>query len=208
MTDIPGTLPTGTVRHAHLRRRVRLESPEGGEIREGEMKFPKKLAEAEPHTNDWHVFKKLFTQKLTDYYRFLEKKGYKLEGRPDISGPWPIPVGKRVRVKSQSVNFNDDGIAEEQVRYIVKSKVRRFIPQFITTDDFWEQVRKAELHGVDLNSKAPLLSQNVIDADTNGKDVIDAPEGGIDPMVEAEESRQARGIKREDYLVGSLDEPL
>ena len=207
MTDIPGTLPTGTVRRPHLRRKVRLESPEGGEIREGEMLYPKKWAEAAPHTNEWHIFKSAFTQDLTKYYRWLEKKGYKLEGRPQISGPWPIPVGHRVKTRSQSVTFNDDGRAEEMVRYIVKSKVRLVNPEYITTDDFWEQVRKAELHGVDLNSKAPKLSQNIIEADTNGKDYIEV-DGGIDPMVEAEESRKARGIKREDYLAAPLDEPL
>ena len=205
MTDIPGTLPTGTVRRPQLRRKVRLESPEGGEIREGEMLYPKKWADAQPHTNEWHLFKSAFTHDLTKYYRWLEKKGFKLEGRPEITGPWPIPVGKRVKTRSQSVTFNDDGRAEEMVRYIVKSKVRLVNPMYITTDDFWEQARKAELHGVDLN--APKLSQNIIDADTNGKDYIEV-DGGIDPMVEAEESRQARGIKREDYLAAPLDEPL
>ena len=171
------------------------------------MTYPKKWAEALPHTNEWLLFKRAFTDDLTRYYRWLEKKGYRIEGRPQVSGPWPIPVGKRVKLKSLSATFNDDGRAEEMVRYIVKSKVRLMNPEYISTDDFWEQKRKADLHGVDLDSPQPKLSQNVIDADTNGKDYIEV-DGGIDPMVEAEESRQARGIKREDYLVGPLDQPL
>lgn len=206
MRETPTTLPGETRRNrAPHRNRVLLVSPDGGEIREGQLRVSKKLAEAEPHTNDWHLLKATMRSYLTDYYRWLEKKGYKLMEKPVIDGPWPLFVGKKVHKNLSHAITNSDGEAEEEVYFRVRSRMRLVVPMYISTEDYWERLRVAQRYGIDINDMSgTVMPENEL---PDGVDNIDATdEEAIDPLKFRAERWEKLGIKPGEYLAPSIED--
>src|SRR3990167_86208 len=186
-----------------LRRRVRLLSPEGGEWIEGELQIPRSLAFEPVHTNAWLQRQMFITRHIDKWMPWRARYGFvPVPGSLTFSQPYELLEGRPVATP-RPAQFNADGIKEDFVGMRVKYLARREKPRYITTDDFDEQLAWAKRAGVDLDSKAARATENIL---PEGKDEIFV-DGGEDPMVVAEARRQEWGIKREDFLVGKLDEP-
>ena len=205
MRRTPTTIGGGNRRNAvPYNSRVLLVSPEGGEIREGELQIPKSMTTDDLHSNKWLIQEKFVETHLKDYEEWLTAKGYKRESDWFVDGPWPLPQGKQVHKNLSHAITNDDGKADEIVWFRVRAKWRLMTPMYISFEDYAEQKRLGERHGVDIDDfKATLKPENEL---PEGVDFIDEPEGGIDPLKEREESWAARGIKREEYVAPSIED--
>ena len=215
---IPGTLETGTRRRvpkASQNRKVPLWTPEPeGQLFQGVIRVPLRLCHTPEHTNARLEFDKLITENLQRWAEWRKRRGWFIQGTPRVNGPYDPPEGsdkdkaRYARATSQigrvgsaeEVTSHDHG--EEVKWYMAEARFTREEPVYVKLEDHLFMRHLALAYGVDPD-RDPGLTNNLPEA----KDYIDV-EGGIDPMQEAEESRQARGLKRSDYLMGKVWEPL
>ena len=217
MKLIPGTLPSGTRRRvpkASQNRKVPLWTVEpDGEEMQGFIRVPVRLANTQEHTNERLEFMALINRELTKWVEWKRKQGWILSGDIETWGPEEPPDSDKAKVfaeyvvkqvgKSGSAAFNPDfDYPEEFKHYWAKGRFRRETPIYAGLEDMLELRHLALLHGVDPDRDKPLETPL-----PRPKDFL-AFEGGVDPMVLAEERRQAKGIRRKDYLFGPLWRPL
>ncbi|MCR4339632.1 MAG: hypothetical protein NUW01_07070 [Gemmatimonadaceae bacterium] len=196
-------LPTDVRRDPQRRWRVRLDSPTGGEWIEGELKIPRKLALAERHTNDWLARQRFVVAKVDRWMRWRAKYGFvPVPGTLSLSEPYDLLRGTPV-LTLVPTTFNE-GEGEDMVGIRCRYLAHREKPMFVSMEDYMEQRTWADRLGIDTESQKAKDTENAI---PDGEDVIEV-EGGEDPMEVAEARRQEWGIKRSDYLVGNLWDPL
>lgn len=196
-------LPTDVRRDPQRRWRVRLDSPTGGEWIEGELKIARKLALAEPHTNDWLARQKFIVAKIDRWMRWRAKYGFvPVPGTLSLSEPYELLRGTPVYTIVPTT-FNEN-VDEELVGIRARYLAHREKPMYVSMEDYLEQQTWAKRLGIDTESQKAKDTENAL---PEGKDEI-AVEGGENPMDVAEARRQAWGIQRKDFLVGELSEPL
>ncbi len=171
-------------------------SPEG-DMREGRFRVPLRLCNTKQHSNERLEFTKLTTDMLSRWTEWLRQRGWTLTTKPIVKGPFDIPTSpdaakhfdraKEVLGNPASLNpvtqFEDNGEFKE---YRVFARFKRETPLYLRLED--------ALFQRDLN--------NIY------KDEVDEDSGWVDPLVYAEQRRQRLGLKREDYLMGKLSDPL
>lgn len=206
MRRTPTTLPAETRRNrVPYRNRVLLVSPEGGEVREGQLRIPKSMATTDVHSNKWLIQEQYVASYLKDYEEWLGAKGYRRESDWHVDGPWPLFVGTKVHKNLSHAITNSDGEAEEEVWFRVRATWRLMVPMYITTEDYWERLRVAERYGIDINDmSATLKPENEL---PEGVDTIDTTEDeAIDPLKFREERWAKLGIKQSEYLAPSIED--
>ena len=159
-------------------------NPEG-DYREGRFDVPLRLAGTKPDTNERHEFERVTEQMFKRWTGWLEKRGWEYVPQTlQVSGPFQKPTP----------NTWTEG--DEEVReYHLLARFKRTTPLFVGLDDFLELRDMQETYGV---------GENPMPWDTlKGED-----SGWVNPMEYAENRRKRTGLKREDFLLGPLDEPL
>jgi hypothetical protein len=157
-----------------------------GELLEGLIKVPPRLAHAEPDTNEKHEFDALIREGLKRWCDWREKRGWTLNSTPKIRGPFNPPT----RTEKDEAN-------PDEFWYFAIARFQRTGPAFIRLDDLLEIQDSAARYGIDLDADGKPWNDIAGDGDT----------GWGDPMKFAEERRQKLGIKRKDYLYGPLGAP-
>jgi len=162
------------------------DSPEG-EWLEGLIRVPARLARATPDTNEKHGFDRLVREQLKRWNDYREARGWKMNSRPQVRGPYDPPTP----------NAGDEPLDEAVVWYFALARFVRTEPLWKPLDEVLDTLHWANVY--DVKPKADPLPWN----DLSGK----ADTGWVDPMVEAEEERQRRGLRRKDFLSGKIWEP-
>lgn len=164
---------------------VPLVTPDEGELLEGRFCVPTRLSYTQPHTNDHLQFLACVKENWERWVEWRKRRGWDVvEGSRQLSGPFEQPTPT-----------SETETDEDTQCWIFLARFKRSTPLYVGLDDFLEIQRKAELYGV----KDAGLPWN---PDEKGDS------GWVNPLTYAEERRQKLGLKREDYLLGPLDEPL
>lgn len=186
-----------------------------GQLFQGVIRVPVSLCHTAEHTNARHQFDNLIKANLARWVEWRRRRGWFLNEKPHVSGPFDPPESDRTRArtfqdraekvigKARQVNaVTEFDYAEEYKWYMAVARFTREEPVYVRLEDMLFMRHLALQHGVD-----PDRDPGVQNELPEGKDVIEV-EGGLDPMVVAEERRQSMGLKREDYLLGKLSDPL
>lgn len=165
--------------------KVPLQTPPDGELLEGKITVPARLAHAKPHTNEKHEFDQLINEQLKRWTDWRAKRGWVMNSKPLIRGPFQKPT-KNDKEEQDTQEF----------WYFAIARFKRNTPLYVGLDDMLELQRMASAHGVDL------------EADRNPWNEIGNEDSGwVDPMKFAEERRRKNGLRRKDYLMGPLGKP-
>ncbi len=172
--------------------------PRGEEI-EGRIVVPLRLCFTQEHTNERLEFMKLLSDNLDRWTEWRKRRGWLLNSRPKIRGPYlPATSGsdrsrafaaraERALGKGRDVQEVPITDHAEEVRwFFVKARFKRETPVYQKLEDVLEIRRLTEIY-----------SQPEV------KDT-----GWVNPLEHAEARRRRLGIRREDYLFGSLATPL
>lgn len=165
--------------------KVPLQTPPEGELLEGRITVPARLAHAKPDTNEKHEFDQLINDHLKRWTEWRTKRGWVLNSRPLIRGPF----------KKATANANEVQDLTE-FWYFAIARFKRTAPLYVGLDDMLELQRLATAHGVDLEADRKPWN-----------DLGNEDSGWVDPMKFAEERRRKSGLKRKDYLMGPLGKP-
>lgn len=187
----------------------------GGQLFQGIIRVPLELCHSEQHTNAGFKFDKLIAENLERWTTWRKLRGWHIAERPRVSGPYDPPQEDKAKSRkffarakkqigrAQGVREITDFEAEAEYKwYIAEARFTREEPVYARLEDMIELRHMALKYDVDPD-RDPLPYSDLPEPE----DEI-AVDGGIDPMQEAEESRQERGLRREDYLIGKLEEPL
>ena len=186
-----------------------------GQLFQDIVRVPLRLCNAEEHTNARHEFDNLLVANLARWTEWRRQRGWHLSEKPRVSGPFDPPeedmVKQRQRFDRATKVIGRVGSAEEIHEfpdagefkwYVAEARFTREEPVYVRLSDMLELRHMALRYEVDPD-RDPLPYNEL----PEGKDVIEV-EGGLDPLVVAEERRQRLGLKRSDYLMGRLEDPL
>lgn len=157
-----------------------------GELLEGVIKVPARLAHARPDTNEKHEFDLLIRSGLRRWTEWRAKRGWELNSRPLIRGPFDPPT-----------RTERDEKDPDEFWYFAIARFKRTGPVYVRLEDVLEIQDTAARYGIDLDTDGKPWNEITGDADT----------GWGDPLKFAEERRQKLGIKRKDYLFGPPGRP-
>lgn len=216
---IPGTLPGDSRRRmpaVSKNKRVPLWTPEPeGQLFQGIIRVPVRLCNTPEHTNARLEFNNLVVQNLRRWTEWRQRRGWFISEKPRVTGPFDPPENDRAKAKSHQARAEqvigrsgevnavveyDHG--EELKWYMAEARFTREEPVYGRLEDLLELRHMALAYGIDPD-RDPGLTNDLPEA----KDELSF-EGGLDPMVVAEERRQRLGLKRSDYLLGNLQDPL
>ena len=157
-----------------------------GDWLEGRFNVPARLAYTAAHTNDRLEFERVVRANFERWTGWRRSRGWEVvPGTLKLDGPQDVPVERS----------GDEG--EEDMRlYVFLAKFKRTTPLYVGLDDVLELRDMAERYGVKPNG----MPWN----DASGAEDT----GWVNPLEHAEQRRQALGLKRKDYLLGPIDEPL
>ena len=184
-----------------------------GQLFQGIIRVPLRLCNTEEHTNARHEFENLLRANLSRWVEWRRLRGWMLNERPRIQGPFDPPEGDRTgkyQARAEKViGRNGDATAikdfdyvGEVKWYIAVARFKREEPVYARLEDMITLRHMAFQYQVDPDRDPP--TENVL---PEPKDEL-VFEGGLDPMKVAEERRQALGLKREDFLLGRVQDPL
>ena len=193
--------------------KVPLWTPEvDGEEFDGVIRVPVRLCNTVEHTNARHEFNQLITANLQRWVEWRKLRGWYITNTPQVSGPFDPPENEAKKFTDHAVKKIGEGREAEAVTqqdygeeikwYIAKARFKREEPLYIGLDDHLYLRHLALMYDIDPDRDKPTV--NTL---PEPKDDIWMPEG-VDAMVEAEASRQARGLRRKDYLMGRVQDPL
>ena len=151
-----------------------------GDVHTGFLKVTKRLAEAQDGTDARHEFLTLLSRHIARWVEWKAKKGWKMEGRPRVRGPYAPPTA------------GPDVEAEDACWYWISARFTRIAPEFVLLDDFLHLHDQAKRYGVDLNQPKPF--QTPLPPSKAEITPEDAPH---DPMAFAAARRERLGIRRE-----------
>lgn len=160
-----------------------------GELVEGVIRIPSRLCHAKPDTNEKHEFDRLVTENIQRWADWRAKRGWFIASTPKVRGPFDPPT-----------TTEKDEADPDEKWYFAIARFKRETPIYVPLDDLLHERDMAQRYGIDL--EADRLPWN----DDIEKDPQDS--GWVNPMEYAEARRKALGLKREDFLLGPLDEPL
>lgn len=191
------TLPGDTRRYVPSGRslKVPLWTPlEKGQLFEAKIEVPLRLCWAQPHTNQKHEFDNLIRENLKTWVDWREQGGWRISGFPQVRGPYDVPTKDEKTEGPTDIKW-----------YFASARFVRITPAYVPLDDFLHERDKAALYGVDLEADRP--PYNDCDAE-EPEDSPFADSGWVSPMKWAEEHRQKLGLKREDFLLGDIADPM
>lgn len=169
-----------------------------GEYREGKFNIPHVLANAEDHTPEALRRDSFIQEKLASWVDWLSKRGWELNGEVELWFQEPLgndeAATKRHFDRVRKV-LGREGSVEEVRSFTtpdyqwccVRAQFKRSTPIYVPLEDVLELNRMNEIYS---------------------KDAPPEDTGWVNPLEYAEQRRQRLGIKRKDYLLGKLSEPL
>ena len=216
---IPGTFSGDTRRRVpkvSKNQRVPLWTVEAdGQLFEGVIRVPVDLCNTAEHTNERLRFDQLILGNLNRWVEWRRRRGWFISEKPRVSGPFDPPEGDREKApkqfaratkvigKSREVGVvTDFDYPAEYKWYTAEARFTREDPVMVRLEDMLELRHMALKYEVDPDRDP--LPYNELPEPVD--DIV--VEGGEDPMQVAEERRQRLGLKREDYLMGKLEDPL
>lgn len=186
-----------------------------GQLFQGIIRVPLRLCHTVEHTNERLEFAKLITANLERWAEWRRQSGWFIGERPRVQGPFDPPATDRKKADTfmrraiTQIGKNGDVGAitnldpEQDFKwYIAEARFTREEPVYAKLEDMLELRHMALKYDVD-----PDRDHKPENDLPEAKDEL-AFEGGLDPMQVAEARRQSLGLKREDYLMGKLEEPL
>lgn len=216
---IPGTLG-GDVRRripkTSKNKRVPLWTVEPeGQLFQGVIRIPLRLCNTVAHTNARHEFDNLIRANIERWVEWRRRRGWFIAEKPFIQGPFDPPANDRVQAKAYQNHVEDKigrvGSAGAVVEfdyvgeikwYTCEARFTREEPVYTRLEDMLFLRHLALQYGIDPD-RDPGLQTDL----PEGKDEL-AFNGGLNPLEVAEERRQKLGLKRADYLLGKLSDPL
>lgn len=216
---IPGTFQGDTRRRVpkvSKNKRVPLWTVEpDGQLFEGIIRVPLGLCNTEEHTNKRLQFNKLVLDNLARWVEWRKRRGWYISEKPRVQGPFDPPEGDREKAATRidraievigrngEVNYvTQYDYPGEYKWYVCEARFTREEPVYIRLEDMLELRHRALMYEVDPD-RDPLPYNELPEP----VDEI-VVEGGEDPMQVAEAERQRLGLKRKDYLMGNLEDPL
>jgi hypothetical protein len=186
-----------------------------GQLFQGVIRVPLRLCFTAEHTNERHQFDNLIRANLDRWVEWRRRRGWFINETPRITGPFDPPENDRGNAKSfqaraeKKIGRNgaasaliEFDYAGEVMWYMAEARFAREAPVYTKLEDMLFLRHLALTYGVDPD-RDPSLETDLPEA----KDEL-AFKGGLNPLEVAEERRQAHGLKREDYLLGRLEDPL
>lgn len=216
----PMTLPSGTRRRVvkeHSLNKVvpLLTANPKGEVLQGLIRVPLRLARTQEHTNERLEFDKLIRENLERWASWRLQRGWEITEKPRVRGPFNPPNSDRLKTikftrrmekvlgKSGKVNpVTSFDHAEEVLWYFARARFKRIIPQYISLEDMLELNKMHRDYGIEQDKD--ILPWTILPDAVAEMDAGDAP----DPMAFAEQLRQSHGHDRKDYLMGDIRKPL
>ena len=194
-------------------------STAAGQLLEGKIVVPRRLARATEHTNERHEFDRLVRENVLRWAAWRAKRGWHMATKPTVRGPYTPPTAghdhaKKHVARAEAVLGKPSGVnpltvfdGEDVVWYFATARFRRETPVYIGLDDMLEIKDVHDSHGISMDADPLPVSQEAEDG-AAAVGFTDGDSGWVNPMEFAEKRRQALGLKREDYLMGPLCEPL
>lgn len=155
-----------------------------GDERQGLIRVPDELTHSKPHSEQRRQFTKLIDQNLTTWCAWLEKKGWVLNSRPKVSGPFDPPS------ETERVKPVDEGMKH----YFATAYFTRAYPLYMPYDAAAWYRDEAWKYGEESNAPASVDSE---DSHRTVKTILN-PER-VDPMKFAAERRERLGIRPDDW---------
>ena len=181
-----------------LRVPVYTTNPKGDWI-EGFLDIPLRFCRSAPDTNERHTFDRLVTEALDRWTSWRAKRGWFINSRPTVRGPYELPTGAANQSdvlvqqrKAAGVIPDDEEAHDEKRRYYVRARFLREEPLFVGLDDVIEQMNMHQRYGLSPEAKDYLPHNDLSGTEDTG---------WVDPLKEAEESRQRQGLKLSDYRI-------
>lgn len=186
-----------------------------GQIMEGVFRIPARLATAQPHTNEFLQLDKIVKAAIDKWEGYKLRLGWKRVSNLQFSKPYAPPDSGQRKAKLYVARMRntmgahalgehskpDDEEGPDTVAMVtVWARFQRTEPLYAKLDDVLAVTDLAKKHGIDLNKDFEPVNDPVADADEEDS-------GWVNPLEYAEKRRQRKGLKREDYLIGSGDTP-
>ena len=154
-----------------------------GDLIEGKIVVPKRLAWAEPDTNAKHEFDNLVREHIDRWVEWRAKRGWAIASFPNVRGPFDPPTRTEKDEPDPDVFW-----------YFVIARFVRTEPLWASLEDVLHINEQAARYGVDVT------------ADHLPWNVPDEPDTGWgNPLEIAEARRQKYGLKKADLLFGPLE---
>lgn len=156
-----------------------------GQMFEGKIEIPARLAHSQPDTNARHEFERIVREHIHRWVEWRDARGWVIASFPKVRGPYDPPTPSERDEVDSSLKW-----------YFVQARFTRKTPLYVGIDDFLHERDKAATYGVD------------IEADWLPWDVGDGGDSGwINPLEHAAQRRARLGLKRRDFLLGPLSAP-
>lgn len=156
-----------------------------GDLREGRFDVPARLASTAPNTNERYEFERVLRGNFNRWTDWLSKRGWTyVVGTLHVDGPHDKPTANASEM-----------VDEERKEYHLLARFKRNNPLYVGLDDVLEVRDMALRYGVG-------------EASTPWSEVKGEDSGWVNPLEYAQRRRERLGLKRDDFLLGPLDEPL
>lgn len=162
-----------------------------GDLIEGHIRVPLAWTHTQAHSAERQQRDAWLASNIKAWVEWREHKGWRLNSKPLVQGPFDAPT---VNALAEAPDF---------AIYTVQAYFQPTALMTVGLDDGYELERRARMYGVDVSKPKPVSTPI-----ETGPDVIYDSGRFDDPMVVAEQRRQAMGVRREDFLMGPLDEPM
>lgn len=169
-----------------------------GDLLQGFIRVPIRLVNAPEHSKEAQEFTALIDSSLKKWAEWRAKQGWKLTGEVTVEGPFNPPT------ESPGMDPIDSSY-DEHMRYVVTARFNRDSPLWMPIDAYLHVRDQADLYGIDLRT-SDVKSYGAAKAPAKVIDATDIP--AHDPMKYAAERREVLGLKREDYLLDEVQNPL
>lgn len=178
-----------------------------GEEKQGIIRVPNRLVRTIEHSNERLEFNKLVRENIQRWAEWRGRRGWAISSKPKVKGPYAPPQGsakaKQFNAKAEKVIGHTTGhmvdefdSGEELQWYIVTAKFTRTAPLYTRLEDV---LMLRDLHRT---YGEPFSHERI----ASQRDESDS--GWVDPMAYAAARRNRLGLKREDYLIGDIRDPL
>lgn len=186
-------------------------SPEGQWI-DGKIDVPVRLCNTPQHSNERLEFERLIRENVERWTEWRRQKGWEIASKPKVMGPFTPPTNSNLSQQrnatfwqqaravigaAREVSVKQLEPQDEMRWYMVRARFKRTAPMFLRLDDVLELRDMSKRYGI---GEGEDFSPQSLE---RGGD-----SGWVDPMQYAEARRQRLGLKREDFLMGPLSEPL
>lgn len=190
-----------------------------GQIMEGVFRIPARLATAQEHTNEFLELDRIVKAAIAKWDEYKGRLGWKRVSNLQFSKPYDPPESDSRKAKIYVARMRGThGVhrlgehtkpGEEEGPDTVKmitvwARFQRTAPLYMKLEDALAINDLAKAHGIDLNKDFQPVNNPKADAEDLGED---GESEWVHPLEHAEKRRQRKGLKREDYLLGSGSTP-